>query len=94
MNINLVNSRYFNVKMGDIDIDLEPCTLKTMKRFQNISSNTDDDLIKIAATLLNKNKAKYVVTEEIIETLTIDQLTQLLTEYFNWIAGEKSVNPN
>lgn len=93
-NLNLVNSRYFDVIIGEINLQVEPCTVKTMKRFQEVSTNPGEDLAKIASTILNKNKAGYIVADEIIEALTIDQLLELLTVYFAWIAKEKSVNPN
>lgn len=95
VDLNLVHGRYFNVKIGEITLDIEPCKLKTIRRFTALANNAgDEDLVEIAVSLLNKNKTKYVVSTEMVEELDIDQINYLLLEYFNWIAKEKANNPN
>ena len=95
VDLNLINGRYFNVKIGEITLDIEPCKLKTIRRFTALANNAgDEDLVEIAVSLLNKNKTKYVVSTEMVEELDIDQINYLLLEYFNWIAKEKANNPN
>lgn len=95
-NVNLTNSRYFEIKIGDKVLNLEPCKLKTLQKFQQIGTNegTNEDLIYLVSLVLNKNKTNYKVPDEIIEELTIDQINELLLSYFSWIAKEKNSNPN
>lgn len=95
LDLNLVHGRYFNVRIGEITLDVEPCKLKTIRKFTALANNVgDEDLVEIAVLLLNKNKTKYVVTPEIVEELDIDQINYLLLGYFSWIGKEKANNPN
>lgn len=96
LDLNLVNGRYFQVKIGDIELDLEPCKLKTIRKFQKMAkaADTDEDLIDLVSIVLNKNKTGYKISDEIIEELDTDQMNELLFSYFNWVAKEKSQNPN
>lgn len=107
LDLTLVNGRYYPVKLKytiqdgkkeiekDLILDLEPCKLKTIRKFQRLAKNAGEaDLVEIMLEILNKNKGNIKVTEEMIEELSIDQMQILLIEYFNWIAKEKSNNPN
>ncbi len=96
LDLNLVNGRYFKVKVSDIELSLKPCKLKTIRKFQKMSKNaeTEEDIIDIVSIVLNNNKTNYKVTDEIIEELNTDQMNELLFEYFDWIAREKTQNPN
>ena len=95
LDLNLINGRYFQVKINEIKLELEPCKLKTMRRFANLSKNGgDDDLIDVVKEVLNKNKTKYIVDDELVGELDIDQMNELLLAYFEWIAKEKATNPN
>jgi len=96
LDLNLVNSRYFEVKVGKFVLGLEPCKLKTMRKFQKLAKNAEDDedIIDIAAAILNKNIKKIKISDEAIGEMNIDQLNTLLYEYFSWIANEKTANPN
>lgn len=97
LDLTLVNSRYFDVTLpGGINLKVEPCKLKTLRKFQNMAKRvkTDDDMVDIIKEILNKNRANYTVTDEMVGELTFDQMNVLLTDYFNWIAKEKLDNPN
>lgn len=95
LNLNLINGRYFSITIGEITLELEPCKLKTIRKFQKLAKNAgEDDLVDITAEILNKNKNKTVISDEMVGELDIDQMNKLLLEYFNWIAKEKTANPN
>ncbi len=103
LDLTLIGSRYYPIKLQyitqeivkDLILELEPCKLKTIRKFQNLAKNAGEaDLSEIVLEILNKNKGNIKVTEEMIEELSIDQMQVLLIEYFNWIAKEKSNNPN
>jgi len=40
--------------------------------------------------ILNKNKDKQTVSNEIMEELDLDQLSGILTAYFEWLGKEKT----
>jgi len=96
LDLNLINGRYFTVKIGGLVLDLEPCKLKTLRKFTAIAKNatTDDDLVLIVQEVLQKNKNRIEVPIELVEELDLDQMNELLIEFFNWQAKEKSANPN
>jgi len=95
LDLNLINGRYFEVKVGESVLEIEPCKLKTMRKFQKLSKNEEgEDMIDIASVILNKNRKKIKISDEVIGEINIDQLKTLLYEYFNWIANEKTANPN
>ncbi len=93
-NVNLVNSRYFDITIGDKVLNLEPCKLKTMQRFLDMQKGDSEDLIELIKEILNKNKTDYKVSDEVIGNLDINEMAEFLNAYFQWIAKEKSNNPN
>ncbi len=93
-NVNLVNSRYFDITIGDKVLNLEPCKLKTMQRFLDMQKGDSEDLIELIKEILNKNKTGYKVSDEVIGNLDINEMAEFLNAYFQWIAKEKSSNPN
>lgn len=93
-NVNLVNSRYFDITIGDKVLNLEPCKLKTMQRFLDMQKGDSEDLIELIKEILNKNKTCYKVSDEVIGNLDINEMAEFLNAYFQWIAKEKSNNPN
>lgn len=97
LNLNLINGRYYTVVLFEtmLELELEPCKLKTIRKFQKLTKNAgEEDLIDITAEILNKNKNKVIVSDKMIGELDIDQMNELLLGYFNWIAKEKTANPN
>lgn len=100
--ISSVSARYFPVHlvMPDeangqkaIDLDVEPPKLKQLNKLLKISkadqSDMIDELQTAVAGLLNKNKQGFKVPAEYVESLDIDQLTAILTAYFEWLNAER-----
>ncbi|WP_050608228.1 hypothetical protein [Clostridium niameyense] len=91
--INTVNKRYFNIRINEIILEVEPPKVKALKKITNLSKSKDDDAIDdltdAVKMILSKNKSKYDVTE-LIDELDFDQLNQILTAYFDWLAREKN----
>lgn len=96
-NINTVSKRYFSIKIGDLALDVEPPKLKALKKITSLakSRNEDaiDDLAEAVGMILSKNKANYKVPDELIDELDLDQMNQILTAYFEWLAKTKN-DPN
>lgn len=95
--INTVSKRYFNIKIGDLTLEVEPPKVKVLKKITSLSKtkNEDamDDLAEAVRLILSKNKSKHEVSEKIIDELDFDQLEQILSAYFDWMAKTKN-SPN
>lgn len=95
--INSVSKRYFNIKIGDLTLDVEPPKIKVLKKITSLSKTKNEDamedLAEAVRMILSKNRTEYKVPEEIIDELDFDQLSEILTEYFAWMAKNKN-SPN
>lgn len=87
-------TRYFDVKLkGGTIISVEPPKLKVLKKISKLSSVNDklkeediDNIIVALSLALSKNKQRINISKEKIEdTFNIDEMIQLLTEYFDWV---------
>lgn len=91
--ISTVSKRYFDIRINGVILEVEPPKLKALKKITNLSKSKDeeaiDDLTEAVKMILSKNKSKYDVTE-LIDELDFDQLNQILTAYFEWLAREKN----
>jgi hypothetical protein len=92
--ISTVNRRYFVIKLNDLKLEVEPPKLKVLKKITSLSKSRDedaiDDLAEAVRMILSKNKKKYVVPSEIIDELDLDQMSDILTAYFEWLGKEKT----
>jgi len=92
--ISVINKRYFDIKIGDLTLEVEPPKIKTLKKIMSLSKSRSaeamDDLAEAVHVILNKNKSGYVVSSEIVDELDLDQLNEILTAYFEWLSKEKS----
>ena len=75
----------------DIDLEIEPPKLKTMKRLMALSKSGEDEnqidmLTDAMQKLLSKNKSGYKVPRELIEELNFDELQAILEAFLSWIA--------
>lgn len=87
--------RYFKTKLKNNKIiEVEPPKLKVLKKIMklsgvnknNMSENAFDNIIIATSMALSKNKQNYKVTEEwLAENHNIDELQDLLINYFNWV---------
>lgn len=95
--INKINRRYFDIKMGDLKLQVEPPTKKMLNKITSLANVSGDEAIdglyEAVSMMLSKNKAGTKVPDEVIEELDIDQLNELLTAYFGWLSNEKN-SPN
>lgn len=95
--INTINRRYFNIKIGGEILDVEPPKIKVLKKITSLakSKNEDsiDDLAEAVTMILNKNKTNSKVEEEVIDELDLDELNEILTAYFGWLSNNKN-SPN
>lgn len=92
--ISVISKRYFDIKIGDLTLEVEPPKIKTLKKIISLSeSQSMDDLVEASKMVLNKNKSSYVVSNKIIDELDMDQLNELLSAFFEWLnKGKTSKN--
>jgi len=90
--ISTINKRYFDIKIGDLTLEVEPPKIKTLKKIINLSESRDSmsDLVEAVKMVLNKNKSGYVVSDKVTDELDYDQLDAILTAFFEWLGREKS----
>lgn len=96
--LNSVNKRYFGVTLyledgKEVQINVEPPKLKTLKSLTSLSKSNDENAIENLedgiAKILNKNKEKIDVSEYIDE-MTIDEMNQLFKAFYEWLGNEKN----
>lgn len=95
--ISTISKRYFYIKLGTVQLEVEPPKIKMLKKIMRLSASRKeeamDDLAEAVGLLLNKNTSGYVVSGELIEELDYDQLTGILTAYFEWLTKTRN-SPN
>lgn len=95
--MNTISKRYFSIKIGDLTIEVEPPKLKALKKITALSKSRSEDTItdlaEAVGMILSKNKSKSNVSDEIIDELDLDQMSAILTAYFEWLGKEKN-SPN
>lgn len=95
--ISTVSKRYFEIKIGSIKLEVEPPKIKALKKIMAISKSADndsmDELANAIKMILDKNKTNYKVPDKIIDELDFDQMTEILTAYFEWLKKNKN-DPN
>ncbi|MBN1035766.1 hypothetical protein [Clostridium botulinum] len=104
--VKSVNSRYFEVKLSitnevgevenNIDVKVEPPKVKLLKRLTGLSKakeNTMEELTKCINLILNKNKENKKIPLEYIDDMDFDEMSNLLTSYFEWLSQTKNL-PN
>lgn len=95
--ISTVSKRYFSIKINGVALEVEPPKLKTLKKITSLSKSRNEDamndLAEAVGMLLNKNKSNYQVSEDFIDDLDFDQMNEILTAYFEWLAKSKN-SPN
>lgn len=95
--INTVNKRYFDIRIDNKELNIEPPKVKTLKKITSLSKVRNeeamDDLAEAVKKILSKNKQGYEVPQETIDELDFDQMNEILTAYFEWLAKSKN-SPN
>ena len=97
--VTTLSKRYFGLRLTveaddgkrDIDLEIEPPKLKTMKRLMALSKSGEEEnqidmLTDAMQKLLSKNKSGYKVPRELIEELNFDELQAILEAFLSWIA--------
>lgn len=89
LDLSIVEKRYFPIRFADGSIiNIEPCKLKLIKKFDETSNNpTNEEILDIIIEILNKNKEKRKFTKKwIYDNLTVDDMELIYIEYFGWMA--------
>ncbi len=95
--ISIVNKRYFQIRLGTVQLDVEPPKVKVLKKITALLNAGEDEavdaVIDAVSLILNKNTSGYTVTRELIEDLDFDQLTAIMTAYSEWLSRVRN-SPN
>lgn len=95
--VSAISRRYFSIRLGAVELKVEPPKIKMLKKIMSLSKSRRegamDDLAEAVRLLLNKNTSGYVVSDELIEELDFDQMSGILTAYFEWLTKAKN-SPN
>lgn len=95
--ISIVNKRYFQIRLGTVQLDVEPPKVKVLKKITSLLNAKEDQavdgLIEAVTLILSKNTSGYQVPQELIEELDLDQLTVIMTAYSEWLSKVRN-SPN
>lgn len=95
--VNTLTKRYFSIKVNEIALDVESPKIKALKKIMELSKSRDasalNDLAAAVGMILSKNKTGYVVSDDLIDELNLDQLNGILGAYFGWLVETKNL-PN
>ena len=87
-------TRYFEVKINGQMIEIEPPTVKMMKKLTAIKKDEDmEGYIEMLARVMSKNRQRKEISVEIVEQMTLDQITEFSQAYFSWLKGIQN-DPN
>lgn len=77
------------------EINVKEPKLKVYKKFEAISEETSvEDIIEVAALVLNSNKEGVKINAEFIaDNFTLDEIAQFFEDFSNWISEARN-NPN
>ena len=92
---SVIKTRYYEVKLRSGKfLHVEPPKLKTLRKVEN-SGKSVDDLAASIALLISKNREHFKVSAaDVLETMDIDQCTDFLENFLDWVNGEKASDPN
>ena len=92
--LNNIITRYFEVKINGFELEIEPPTVKMLKRLTEVKKTENiNDFVEILAKILSKNKQRKEITVELVEQMTMDQMNELAEAYFMWLGRVKN-HPN
>jgi len=93
--LNTINKRYFEIKIGEQILEIEPPSKKMLNKITSLSGVKDgkkatDGLYDAVEMILNKNKTGKKITEDTVSDLNLDQVNGIITAYFNWLNETKN----
>jgi hypothetical protein len=92
--ISTLNKRYFNIKINGLELEVEPPKLKVLKKIMALSKTKSaesiDELSEAVGLILSKNKTGYKVPDDVIDELDLDQMFEIITEYFKWLGEARN----
>ncbi|MBW9154285.1 hypothetical protein [Clostridium estertheticum] len=92
--LNTIKKRYFEIKMGEQILELEPPSKKMLTKVTALSNIKDgkkatDGLYEAVEMILNKNSANKKISEDTVADLNLDQVSGIVTAYFEWLKQTK-----
>lgn len=98
LDLTKVNKRYFEIKMDDLTLKVEPPKVKVIKKVLALTKCKDeeaiDDIAEALRLILSKNSKGYQVPLDTIDELDFDQMLMIIEEFFNWVHEVRNSDPN
>ena len=98
LDVNKLKKRYFDIKIGELVLKVEPPKIKTLKKVLALTKSKDeeaiDDIADALKSILSKNSKGYQVPMEIIDELDFEQMLFIIEEFFKWVYEVRSTDPN
>ena len=92
--LNNIITRFFEVKINGIVLEVEPPTVKTLKRLMEVKKTEDiEAFIEVLSRILSKNRQNKDISIDFVEQMTLDQMNELSEAYFLWLGKVKN-HPN
>ena len=95
--ITSVKPRFFDFVKPDGKgiIHIEPPTVKTVAQMQNMDNTNMDAVSEMVSKIISKNKEGYKIsTDDVQDVMTVEQMLDFLTHYFDWLNDVKATDPN
>ena len=98
LDLNKVSKLYFDIKIDELTLKVEPPKMKTIKKVLALTKCKDeeamDDIAEALTLILSKNSKNYQVNVEVIDELTFDQMLMIVEEFFKWMSEARKTDPN
>lgn len=93
-----INKRYFEIKLNELVLKVEPPKMKTLKKILSLtnvkSEEAIDELAEAIRLILSKNSRGHQISTELIDELDYDQMLLVIEEFFKWMQEARKTDPN
>lgn len=94
LDVNSLITRYFELKLNGSVIEVEPPTVKMIKKLMEVQKNNDyEGSIEILSRILSKNRQNKEISTQLLDAISIDTINEIAQEYFMWLQKVKQ-HPN
>ena len=97
LDINIISKRFFELSINGNKYFVEPCSLKTLKRFFGMGKlESEEGLVEYVAIMkkiIDKNRDEKQISIDTLDELSIDQINYILENYMGWMKEIKN-SPN
>lgn len=93
--LNVVSARFYEVQLpGGKVLHLEQPKLKVLRKIED-SGESVQELAESVSMILSKNREHVKISPaEVMEMLDLDQCSDFLDDFTDWLTGQKAADPN